>query len=154
MIDNSEMSNQSPLMKELEEAIYTNDLSKISSLIDSGLDINLPHVGDEQTPLALACYLENMAIIQTLLQSGVEVNKRMGSDGDVALFFAILTESEAPNLNIVRELVEAGADILQENYQGDTPLSIADGISFRDERFQIIIDYFRRELELQKYTNN
>ena len=109
---------------EMEDAISSGDIDKLTSLIAAGADVN--EVYDEDDPYTLLSYAEmykNSEIINLLLKSGADIKLtakyKILADGENALRISILR----------KELVRAKALMSQVediNYQGDLD-DISDG---------------------------
>lgn len=130
-------------------AVQRDDLDQLDRHIYWGTDINavLPN---GQYPLHAAAAKGSIIMVRTLLKHGAEIDRRM-ADGSTALDLAILggrtqvaelllaqgaqldasalllqaAETGATDRDIVRFLIERGADTERRNTDGDTPLLTA-----------------------------
>ena len=64
---------------------------------------------------------ELQEIIKYLITKNADVNQRYGVNGDTPLFVGVRSKS----LQVVDELLKAGADVNHKNKQGYTPLLVA-----------------------------
>jgi ankyrin repeat protein len=98
------------------KAIRTNDLAQLKSLVSAG-DVN---VRDRHgaTPLMYAASVGSVAAVKVLLAAGADAKVKNSFDA-TALMWGIT------NLEKVRLLVDAGADVNARSKQGMTPLLIA-----------------------------
>jgi Ankyrin repeats (many copies) len=107
---------------ELQCAIEDQDIIHIEQVLLRAKDcLNAVCLGEDQTPLAYACVLGCGDVVRFLIEKGADVNVRMGEDGETALFQAVLENK----FEIVKLLVEYGAKIKIQDYQGNTPLDYA-----------------------------
>lgn len=102
-----------PLMKAAER----NYLSIMQFLISKGGNVNEVRIlgKDSSTALHLATQEGHRNAVELLIRSGANVNLK-DSDGFVPIFHAI----KSGNLEIVKLLVEAKADLSTSSYFGDT----------------------------------
>ena len=135
---NSYLEGRTPLL----EAVNTiqPNINMIKLLLSSGADITSKTEWKEDTPLLVAldsvgCIPET---IRLLIQAGADVNKT-GKDSNCALIRAIRRNlgllncykdddkeiKIAQNIEIVKQLIDAGADVNQANAHGTTPLLCA-----------------------------
>ncbi|MDE0200553.1 MAG: ankyrin repeat domain-containing protein [Caldilineaceae bacterium] len=125
----------------LHEAVEEGNAEIVQILVDAGADIEAEGFMD-QTPLSLAAEEGASEIMQILLGQGADNGTQEGEDkqapaiGSEALFTAI----EKGDVETVRLLVEAGADVnAAEGFGGNTPLheAVEEGNA---EIVQILVD--------------
>ncbi|KAJ2985995.1 hypothetical protein NUW58_g5242 [Xylaria curta] len=112
------LHHQSPELKMgdlLLDAVRSNDLPSVQSLISQGVDIN----EDDGHALFFAAQNENLEIIKFLVDNGARVNN--SSWGSKAFYSAILSG----NLEIVKVLVDNGANPSQQTGYHGSPLHVA-----------------------------
>lgn len=108
--------NADPLVVELSDAVFKNDLSRVRAAIKKGADINgLDELGG--TALGVAAIKGNLEIIKILLQAGADPN--LSGDGDDSPPLQSLLREE-----VTRLLIEAGAEINWQDSDGITSLMI------------------------------
>ena len=95
------------------EAIKKEYWEIVRELIKAGANVNI--VGTDGTPLTLVARKGNLDIIRDLLKNGASAGLNK------ALFEAVIMS----NKDIVKELLNAGADVNYKNEYGKTPLSVA-----------------------------
>lgn len=120
---------ETPLMR----AIATGELSVVQLLIEAGADVSCAGLKSSWTPLIRA--RESPAIMQALIAAGADVNARAAPHemispasgrlirrgGETALHLAAATN----NVEAVRILIQAGADIEARTENGLAPLDYA-----------------------------
>lgn len=135
---NSYLEGRTPLLEAVNTIVPNIDMIKL--LLSSGADITFKTKWKEDTPLLVAldsfgCIPET---IRLLIQAGADVNKT-GKDSNSALIRAIRRNLDllnryqddekeikiAQNIEIVKQLIDAGADVNQANAHGTTPLLCA-----------------------------
>jgi ankyrin repeat protein len=130
--------------RQLLEAIRLDDLAKVQEVLAAGADVAYRDPANGVTPLASATWYGRGEILDLLLRRGAPVNAvphglreeridvssvplsqrelmRAVARGDTALITAI----RRGDADMVRRLLEAGADLMVPNRQGDTPGLIA-----------------------------
>jgi ankyrin repeat protein len=115
----------------LHKACINGSLDIATVLVDAEADIN---VKDESgfTPFYSAVHNHHIPVIKYLLSKRARINEKNGPNDDTVLNRACVTGS----LEIVKILVNAGADINAVNKQGKTPLDFA-----VEKNHQSVIDY-------------
>ncbi len=93
-------------------AVSNEDISLVNLLLEYGADVNAVFVspsGSELNALTLAIHSGNVGLLKTLIKAGVDVNSylKIKDTSLPVLWIALL---EAPNPQIVVELLESGAD--------------------------------------------
>lgn len=112
--------NQEELREEADEAIYQGDLERLQQVIARGLYIN---GRDERghSLLDLASGMEDINIIDYLILQDADVTSQDKNGNTVLYNYVTLGD----NVDIVKSLIEYGADVNQENNYGRTPLTMA-----------------------------
>lgn len=126
------------------EACEVGDLNRVKELIKAGADLEIQDE-DEQTPLTTAMNNCNLEIVEELILSGANVDRKVygipmimftdlldvirilldngadpdaSQDGETALF----RHSRWADVEIIEELLAAGANVNVQNKYGHTPL--------------------------------
>lgn len=110
-----EMEDTSPLALAVEK----DDAQMVEALLQLG---HKPGVGGIVVPLALAARNGNNRIVELLLSNGANVDEP-GEEGETAVMWA----ASAGKLDLLKRLIEAGADIKQKDNDGGDALSYAVG---------------------------
>lgn len=101
-------------------AVNKGSLELVKKLIEAGADVNVCNKKME-SPLYIASDNGEFEIVKVLLSSGALVNQRCGEQNGVPLHKA----ASRGHSNIVRELIEFGADVSIENEYKNTALHFA-----------------------------
>jgi ankyrin repeat protein len=109
----------------LMQACTVGHLGTAKLLVAYKSEVNLSGKEASATPLMLACWRDSVALVDLLLQSGADVHWK-DSEGKTAFERVIQStlQYDAPN-QIVKSLLDAGADLESRHFHGCTPLSIA-----------------------------
>jgi len=100
------------------QAIWSEDIHAVDSLISTGADINARQDNSEATPLLLACYQGNRDVIRLLLENGAEINAA-NAQGQTPLIVAASGKNFS---ELVPLLVEEGAEVNAVTNDGLTAL--------------------------------
>ena len=84
------------------------------------------------TSLIDSVYNEDLAAVKKLITEGANVNMRKADDGSTPLHVAVFV----CNIEIVKALIAAKADVNAKNLKGETPRRIAEGV-LRNAMFQL-----------------
>lgn len=101
----------------LPPVVLSGDRELAARLIDEGADIDAPG-SDGETPLLIATHRGDTAMIGLLLRRGASIDARSEADGRTALAAAAAERK----LDIVRLLLERGADPNIPDFDGDGPV--------------------------------
>lgn len=131
------------IQAELVSAIHDNDHRRVyDALNDPDCDPNYRD-NDNTTPLMTACYLDEdvgYAIIEMLLIAGADPNATREHNERSPIHIATCHGE----LEVVKLLVEHGADLSLKDYQGATPYEMA---QMRSKPGSTIADKSRKVLE-------
>lgn len=109
-----DLINVGKFYKPISIAISTSDIMMLQLLIEAGADVNLPISQDNSTPLYKAVVSDNIDMIRILIKAGANVNIGCTVINQPPLILAfnryINSVREEKNLDIVHELIKAGAD--------------------------------------------
>lgn len=108
-----------PLLKATADNKF--EISKL--LIESGADVNVKNINDNNTPLLWATYRNNTEISKLLIESGAEVNVygEIFGKRHTPLIWAVMNN----NLEICKLLINNGADVNAKVYYDNTALLYA-----------------------------
>ena len=103
---------------------FPGKVDKVKKLIEGGADVNALSEAD-QTALHFACRdrdrIENVVeFVNFLIDKGANVNA-----GTISESTPLIMAAREGSLDLVKILVEAGADVNLENDDGDSPMKIA-----------------------------
>lgn len=113
------------------DAVQNNNEPMVDLLLDAGANVNKIN-WVEATPLAIAAENHNASIIKKLLARGVRLdilNLINADTGETPLTTVI---SGMGDLDTIKALLDAGANINQVNGNGETPLEVAEDSIFPD----------------------
>jgi ankyrin repeat protein len=100
-------------------------------LVDAGADVNLKST-EGFAPIISAVQGNHKPVVDYLLTKGARINEKNGPNGITPLYLACSLGS----LDIVKVLVDAGADVNQKSTQGYTSLFLA-----VKEKHKPVVDY-------------
>lgn len=111
-----------PAQEKLALAIRKNDLDLLRQALDDGADLNAPLFNGAPPLVVLAesvisGYPESRALFNELVERGADVNQV-----DPVGYTALHWSAGADDLEMVRLLLSKGADPLQKDYLGRSPL--------------------------------
>lgn len=105
----------------LHSAVRNGSVGCINFLLSRGANINVVDTQRNETPF-MTSIGRNEEITQLLLQvEGIDVVTIKNKDGESSLFYAV--RHNLPEL--VKEIINRGADVNEQNYHGRTPLYVA-----------------------------
>ena len=102
--------------EQLLRAVKDRDISAINALLNSGIDINMPVIGDG-TALMIAVKRGDSAMVQTLINLGADVNQASIYDGN-----PLIIAAKTNNLELAELLIDEGADVNGVVRRDETPL--------------------------------
>lgn len=120
---NSQDTDGTPLF----DAVHNNNESMVDLLLDAGADVNRIN-WYEATSLAIAAENHNAPIIKKLLARGVEPNILNLINPDTGQTPLTTVISTTRDLDTIKALLDAGANVNQENEEGQTPLRVAEEV--------------------------
>ncbi|MFT5839073.1 MAG: bla regulator protein BlaR1 [Flavobacteriales bacterium] len=100
----------------LMEAIDDSDLNLIQLMIDNGLDINTPIIGDGNA-LIVAVKYDKKDVVESLIAWGADVNQAAEGDGN-----PLIAAAMNKNLPMAKLLYQNGADVNAIVKSDETPL--------------------------------
>jgi ankyrin repeat protein len=118
------------MVDDLHEAARDGDLGVVTSLIESGADINA-RAGSGYTPLHLAAQEYRPAVVAALLDQGAEIDAT-DKHGNTPLWTAVFNSRGRGD--VIRLLLARGADARHVNHHGATPIGLAQEIANFDVR--------------------
>jgi hypothetical protein len=132
----------------LISAIVAKKLEFVVALIKAGVDPNIRDRNwypNSRSALTIAVLLDNTEIVKALLQSPkIDVEAKIGFDYNTALMYA----AHKGNIQIVRALLDAGADSEKTNFYRVTALDIA--IDAGHTEVANLIKEFKKKRESEK----
>lgn len=126
----------------------------INLLIQYGADVNhKSNAESEQTPLELSLFVMCLPVVQLLLASGADPNMILRGGGTV-LHVAMCHDGWGSRYDVVRELVNAGADVGRKENAGQTPgdvyrMRCLDGDLEFDERVRELLGVEMKDGEIR-----
>lgn len=137
-------ASQNELNEFLRAAIKEGSIEGVRMALELGADVN--HVSTFDTPLSLVCsnyYFDKKAqaeIAKLLINAGADVNSQISYDQQTPLMHAV--SDVTPNPQLVRALLEGGADISLTNKDGETALDLVnkDRYGRKGELAQLILE--------------
>ena len=104
----------------LERAAENASLAMLETLLGAGADANAAQASG-LTPLMVAAHTGNVDVVRTLIGHGANVNATVAKTRSTALMWAVAQ----PHPDVVRVLLDAGADPAVSTFKGFTPLMFA-----------------------------
>ena len=105
------------------DAVQDGNLDQIEKLLESGTDVNTSSQG---LPGIIQSVINgNIEVVQFLIEKGVNVNQLESYNGNAGGWTALHYAAESGNMNLVRLLLENGADPTQADISGMTPYDSA-----------------------------
>ncbi|GAB7332487.1 hypothetical protein MBLNU13_g04281t1 [Cladosporium sp. NU13] len=111
---------------DLLSAVERGDVDAVKRLINIGIDVNRRRNANKMTALHVACQYIcwDSADIQTLIEEGNANVALTDALGRTPLHYAVTRET--PNVEVVRVLLEAGAETHAPDHEGKTPQRLAE----------------------------
>jgi len=113
----------------LERAVCSGHQEIALLLLDSGASPNPIEIEPFSSALVEAVIIEDEVLVEALLKHGADPNLRVSKDRRTALIIASSMEASA---RVVKLLLEHGADPGIEDRNGDTALSVAEGLGYKE----------------------
>lgn len=134
-------------MSLLQNAANDGRLHAAAILIESGADVNFRGGSLDLSALHYAAYRNNSGMTELLLDSGADPNIA-AKDGERPLH----TAAFAGDLQIIRALLEAGADVAAKNGRGHTAMDVAnfraaERFQFAQRPFTEVAEYLKEQME-------
>ncbi|MHC1682953.1 MAG: ankyrin repeat domain-containing protein [Clostridiaceae bacterium] len=101
--------------------IFNNDIEGVKRLIEGGCSPN-EYSERGETPICLAIALENKEIVEILLNAGADINLPQKDDLGYTPLICAIRNCRGENLEMVKFLVEKGADIEKGDSRNGTAL--------------------------------
>ena len=126
----SQPSTTTPLLSAIlanedeEKEIVVGDIIAAKAALDAGANVNERNTTFNDTPLLRAAMLGQMQMVRLLLRHGADPNAK-GADDWTPLMWAARNTKAGTEADIVLELLEAGASVLDRSKIGYTPLHVA-----------------------------
>lgn len=100
----------------LLEAVKRNDIEEIQLLLNDGVDINMPVIGDG-TALMIAVKRRDEQMVRSLIDLGADVNQASIFDGN-----PLIIAAKSDNIRMAQLLLNEGADVNSVVPRDETPL--------------------------------
>jgi ankyrin repeat protein len=97
-------------------AVANNDIDAVKALLNQGIDINTPLIGDG-TALMVAVKKRNPEMVKALINLGADVNQASMMDGN-----PLIIAAQTNNLELAELLIDQGADVNGFVRRDETPL--------------------------------
>ncbi|MDG1436637.1 MAG: ankyrin repeat domain-containing protein [Rickettsiaceae bacterium] len=104
----------------LKEIAREGNVNTLVSFLERGADINELYYG--QSLLCIAIDNTNTQMVRFLLENGININLNNNSSSDKEEFTALHVAAQYTDLDIMKLLIEKGADVSAQDSEGETPL--------------------------------
>jgi uncharacterized protein len=107
------------------EAATAGDAKRIAALVDADRSLANAVARDGYSPLGLASFFKRRDVVKVLLERGAKPSTPSRDQGFTPLHSAVATDAGDATAEIVRLLLDAGADPNAKSKEGGTPLHSA-----------------------------
>ncbi len=107
------------------EAATAGDAQRVAALVDADRSLANAVARDGYSPLGLASFFKRRDVVKALLERGAKPSVPSRDQGFTPLHSAVATDAAGSEAEIVRLLLEAGADPNAKSGEGGTPLHSA-----------------------------
>lgn len=107
------------------EAATAGDAARVRELVDADRSLVDAVARDGYSPLGLAAFFKRTDVVKAPLERGAKPSVSSRDQGFAPLHSAVATDAGAATAEIVRLLLEAGADPNAKSHEGGTPLHSA-----------------------------
>ncbi len=115
---------ESQLRSALEHAVLTSDRESVAALIAAGADVRRINA-EKETPLSYAVWRGDGAVVDALVKAGASVNEALPTKDGRRSVSVLHSAIYQDNPEMVKRLVEMGADLKTANASGWTGYTLA-----------------------------
>ncbi len=107
-------------------AVDRGDRQRVESLLQAGVNPNIPEPLAQRTALVQAAFKEDLEIVKMLIAAGADINQESSS------FTPLTAATYYGNTEIVKFLLEVGADVKISSIWGGNALELAESYDYTD----------------------